>query len=176
MVRGDLPRQHPFGTNYLEVYWPCAGGLSAANTIGTQLRDPINSGLTRWLMTVEYIKMDAAAELARNPVSATFCLSVEMSGLTRDETAGIISRDEIMRRERGRGNIRFPCSADHEQDCQPYPVDPYSCYSICLTMHIFPPQIFNMTYVCLGFEIESQSDNLRGFSPILRRNSEYFFL
>ena len=34
--------------NYLEVYWPCAGGLSAVNAIGTQLRgDPINSGLTR---------------------------------------------------------------------------------------------------------------------------------
>ena len=25
-----------------------AGGLSAVNAIGTQLRDPINSGLTRW--------------------------------------------------------------------------------------------------------------------------------
>ena len=48
LVRGDLPRQHPFGTNYLEVYWPCPGGLSAVNAIGTQLRDPINSGLTRW--------------------------------------------------------------------------------------------------------------------------------
>ena len=27
------------------------------------------------------------------------------------------------------GNIHFPCSADHEQDWQPYPVDPYS--AIC---------------------------------------------
>ena len=27
--------------NYLEVYWPYAGGLSAVNTIGTQLRDLI---------------------------------------------------------------------------------------------------------------------------------------
>ena len=27
--------------NYFEVYWPCAGGLSAMNAIGTQLRDPI---------------------------------------------------------------------------------------------------------------------------------------
>ena len=34
--------------NYREVYWPCAGGLSAVNAIGTQLRDPINLGLTRW--------------------------------------------------------------------------------------------------------------------------------
>ena len=38
--------------NYLEVYWPCAGRLSAVNAIGTQLRDPINSGLTRWRMAV----------------------------------------------------------------------------------------------------------------------------
>ena len=34
--------------NYLEVYWPRTGGLSAVNAIGTQSRDPINSGLTRW--------------------------------------------------------------------------------------------------------------------------------
>ena len=36
------------------------------NAIGTQLRDPINSGLTRWRMAVS---LDAAAELGRNPVS-----------------------------------------------------------------------------------------------------------
>ena len=29
----------------------------------------------------------------------------------------------------GQGNISFPCSADHEQDWRPYPVDPYS--AIC---------------------------------------------
>ena len=33
--------------NYLEDYWPCAGGLSTVNVIGTQLRDPRNSGLTQ---------------------------------------------------------------------------------------------------------------------------------
>ena len=38
-----------------------------------------------------------------------------------------VSRDQILRRERGQGNIHFPCSADHEQEWQPYPVDPYSC-------------------------------------------------
>ena len=47
MVHGDLPRQHPCGTT-LRFTGPCAGGLSAVNAIGTQLRDPINSGLTRW--------------------------------------------------------------------------------------------------------------------------------
>ena len=51
-----------------------------------------------------------------------------MSRLTRDGTAEPVSRDQILRRERGQENINFPCSADHEQDWQPYPVDPYSCY------------------------------------------------
>ena len=54
--------------NYLKVYWPCAGRLSAVNAIGTQLRDPINSGLTQWRLAVLNIIMDAAAEIGRNPV------------------------------------------------------------------------------------------------------------
>ena len=52
-----------------------------------------------------------------------------MSRLTRDGTAEPISRDQILRPARAQGNIYFPCSADHEQDWQPYPVDPYS--AIC---------------------------------------------
>ena len=52
-----------------------------------------------------------------------------MSRLTRDGTAKPVSRDQILRHARGQGNIHFPCSADHEQDWQPYPVDPYS--AIC---------------------------------------------
>ena len=55
--------------NYLEVYWPCVSGLSAVNAIGTQLRDPINSGLTRWRMAVLNKYIDATAEIGRNPVS-----------------------------------------------------------------------------------------------------------
>ena len=53
----------------------------------------------------------------------------EMSRLTRDGTAEPVSRDQILRHARGQGNIIFPCSADHEQEWQPYPVDPYS--AIC---------------------------------------------
>ena len=52
-------------------------------------------------------------------------------------TTTIQSRDQILRRERGQGNIYFPCSADHDQDWQPYPVDPYTCY-MC-----------DHTYVCM---------------------------
>ena len=52
----------------------------------------------------------------------------DMSRPTRDGTAEPASRDQILRREREQGNGYFPCSADHEQDWQPYPVDSYSCY------------------------------------------------
>ena len=54
-----------------------------------------------------------------------------MSRLTQGGTTEPVSRDQILRREqRGQGNIHFPCSVDHEQDWQPYPVDRYSYY-IC---------------------------------------------
>ena len=46
--------------------------------------------------------------------------------MTRDGTAESVSRDQILRHARGQGNVHFPCSADHEQDWRPYPVDPYS--------------------------------------------------
>ena len=52
-----------------------------------------------------------------------------MSRLTRDGAAEPVSRDQILRHARGQGNVHFPCSAGHEQDWQPYPVDPYS--AIC---------------------------------------------
>ena len=51
-----------------------------------------------------------------------------MGRLTRGGIAEPVSRDQILRHERGQGNIYFPCSADHEQDWRPYPVDTYSCY------------------------------------------------
>ena len=52
-----------------------------------------------------------------------------MSGLTWDGTAGPVSRDQILRRERGQGKHDIPCLADHKKHWQPYPVDPYSVES-----------------------------------------------
>ena len=52
-----------------------------------------------------------------------------MSWLTRDGTTEPVSRDQILRHVQGQGTNHFPRSADHEQDWQPYPVDPYS--AIC---------------------------------------------
>ena len=37
--------------NYLENNWPFTGRRSAANAIGTRLRNLTNSGLTRWQLT-----------------------------------------------------------------------------------------------------------------------------
>ena len=62
-----------------------------------------------------------------------------MSRLTRDGTAEPVSRDQILRHARGQGNVHFLCSADHEQDWQPYPVGPYS--AICddhTYIHTYP--------------------------------------
>ena len=54
-------------------------------------------------------------------LDSAWCM--EMSKLTRDGTAEPVSRDQILRRERGQRIIHFQCSAaDHEQDWQPCPV------------------------------------------------------
>ena len=74
--------------------------------------------------------MDAAAEIGRNPVSK-HQIQPESGDEQADvgRTAEPVSRDQTLRHLRGQGNIHSPCSADHEQDWQPYPVDLYS--AIC---------------------------------------------
>ena len=69
-------------------------------------------------------------------MSTRFSLSMEMTRLTQDGTAELVSRNQILRRERGQGDIHFPCSADHEQDWQPYPVYPYSCHIYMMIMQV----------------------------------------
>ena len=67
--------------------------------------------------------------------SITDLARMEMSRLTWDGTAEPVPREQIPRRERGQGNIHFPCPADHVQDWQPCPVDdPYSC---CMCDHTY---------------------------------------
>ena len=60
-----------------------------------------------------------------------------MSRLTRDGTAEPVSRDQILRRERGQGKARFPYSADHdEQDWQSYPRLIHTLLYV-MTMHAY---------------------------------------
>ena len=72
-----------------------------------------------------------------------------MKRLTRDGTAEPVSGgDQILRRDRGQGNINLPCSADHEQDWQPYPVDPYHAICDDYTIHAY-------TWYLCGIEVNT---------------------
>ena len=62
---------------------------------------------------------------------------MEMSRLTQDGTAAPVSRYQILRHKRGQGDIRFPCSADHVQDWQLYPVDQYPYYMCDHSLHTY---------------------------------------
>ena len=66
-----------------------------------------------------------------------------ISRLTRVGTAELVSRDQILRHERGQGNIHSPCSADHEQDWQPYRFDPFSL-SLSLSLCVVIPFIVDV--------------------------------
>ena len=93
------------------------------NAIGTQWRDLINSGLTQWRLTIYY--EDAAPESGRNPMSETrFSLSVEyeQAHAGRDDRIRLARPNSQARTQTGKKT--FSSSADHEQDWQPYPVDP----------------------------------------------------
>ena len=88
--------------------------------------------------------MDAAAESERNPVISTrFSLSVD----NEQDDAGQDRQTYLARQtfghEQGQKN-NCPCSADHEQDWQPYTVDRYS--AMC-DDYTWPPILSQHTYV-----------------------------
>ena len=74
----------------------------------------------------------AAAELGRNPVSKHHIqpeYGDEQGDARRDNQT---SREAKLSGANGDKEIFiFPWSADHEQDWQPYPADPYFCYMVC---------------------------------------------
>ena len=76
---------------------------------------------------------------------------MEMSRLTRDGTAETVSRDQILRHERGQRNINFPCSADHEQDWQPYPLI-NTLAILCVTIHNTSQISYFIWYIILVAE------------------------
>ena len=91
-----------------------------------------------------------------------------MSRLTRDGTAEPVSRDQILRRERGQGNIHFSCSIDHEQDWQPYPVDPYSaiCNVFVVFFCVFFPFILDIKFVGRTSRDHTGGRSQRIFDPL----------
>ena len=67
----------------------------------------------------------------------------------------------------GQRNINFPCSADHEQDWQPYPVDPYSAIYVMTipssnkTMPVKHIEKLSTTFFCspaYQFDLEQRID------------------
>ena len=69
-------------------------------------------------------------------MSTRFGQTMEMiSRLTRDGTDETVSRDQILRRERGQGKVHFPFSADYVQDGQPYLTRLIHTLAICVTIH-----------------------------------------
>ena len=96
-----------------------------------------------------------------------------MTRLARDGMAEPVSRDQILRHVRGQRNIYFLCSADHEQDWQPYPVDPYSAV-ICddhtatvvgrFHQYLCPKYIFS-AQVC-GVSIAGSGSTMSLMTPI----------
>ena len=89
-------------------------------------------------------------------------------------TAEPVSRDQILRRERGQRNIRFPCSADHDQDRQPYPVD--SSLAIC-DEHAHPilkyvSNVLNNSSTLIPIYIQPQINVLIAF-PVFLCSYEY---
>ena len=77
-------------------------GLWAVNAMGTQLRHLMNLG-------TDLIVVGDINKWTPPRPDSVLLLVRRMSRLTRDETAGPVSRDQILRRGRVQGNIQFPC-------------------------------------------------------------------
>ena len=86
------------------------------NAIGMQMRDSINSGLARWRLKLYML------------ASTRFSLSVENEQADAGRN-GQICETKFSGANGGREKFIFFCSVDHEQDWQPYLVDPSSVVS-----------------------------------------------
>ena len=87
--------------------------------------------------------MDAAAEIGRNPMSEH---QIQPEYDAGRDCRTRLARPNSQERTPTTGKYFFSCSADHVQDWQPYPVDPYSCY---MCGHIYIQNIIMMHAICL---------------------------
>ena len=65
-----------------------------------------------------------------------------MSRLTREGTPEPVSRDQILRRERGQGNIHFPCSGNHTSSIGDHTSVIHALLKV-LTMYIIPGSTYS---------------------------------
>ena len=95
-------------------------------------------------------------------------VSTRFSRLTRDGTAEPVSRDQILRRERGQEKIYFPCPVDHEQNWQPYPIDPY-IHTYIRTVHRY---IINLLYDAVQYIVPFLTSRRR-YGPVISARREW---
>ena len=109
-----------------------------------------------------------------------------MSRLTRDGTAETVSRDQILRRERGQGNIHSLCPADHEQVWLSYPVNPYSAdfiyilclyikqyrYNVCIIYTINNAAVKSIHVLCVHSYHDTASSAALLSSPVISTNED----
>ena len=96
-----------------------------------------------------------------------------MNRLTRDGTAQPVSRDQILRCERGQGDVYFPCSADHEQDWQPYTVDPSLASDVMMTIH---KTLIGECFITPSTENEKQTQTQNNSSTAQHCTNLYLYL
>ena len=89
-------------SSHLENYWPCAGGLSAVNANGTQVRGPIQLGTKPMAVGGIDGRHRAKREEKSEPASKCqiqFNLDVDnaIGGLTRDGMAEPVSRNQNLK-------------------------------------------------------------------------------
>ena len=108
---------------------PCADGLAVAvNVLGTQLCDLMNSGLVRWRLSV---LIDAVAESWRKGEEPVRRHQIQPWGEEWPGwRAGRDGRDPSRETTLSGANGHTPSSVGHDQDWQPYPLDPYSAQSL----------------------------------------------
>ena len=68
--------------------------------------------------------------MSKHQIQPEYSVEHEQADAGRDGRTSLV-RSNSQARTRGQGNIQFPCSADHEQNWQPYPVDLYSAILLC---------------------------------------------
>ena len=122
MVHGDLPRQHPFGTN-LRFADPVAYGPDKLGT-GPMVYGGLN------------IEMDAAIEIGRNPVSKHQIqpeYGDEQADSGRDCRIRLARLDSQARTETGKHSFSLSSRPRAGLATLSYPVDSYS--AICVALH-----------------------------------------
>ena len=158
---------------------PCTDGISTIDAIGTQLRDLIDSGLTRWrLATLMYYR--TVAESGRKekepwqkaPDSEIRPWVLRMIRPTLDGTV----KPTNSQARTGTGKNIFPCSADHKEDSKPYLIGALSAQCAAGQVNYSHLKRFDIFTPLTGGRCSEGLDALRFFSKPWVKNHIHAFM